>query len=217
MMKKNLQLDKHADSAREDYIRDEGDEDMFCFNKKRKIIPYIAFVEDKGPCVLTCPEHNGGTNIIFRKKTCPTFPISHTNLLIETSERVKLFNQIKMFHKTGTFNGIDTCSTTLLGNLHSKYILSENDESRSITNFPDINAHLSKLMQEKIIYEYVESAKQEFDNSFSSTIDYLKYTKGATFVNLEASIILQDEMKNRKIQVLLDHKDSQPVSITFFK
>ena len=30
-------------------------------------------------------------------------------------------------------------------------------------------------------------------------------------------MILQDEMTNRKIRVLLDYRDSQPVSITLFK
>ena len=45
-----------------------------------------------------------------------------------------------------------------------------------------------------------------------------KYTtKGATFVSLEASMILQYLTKNSKIRVLLDHREIQPVSLTSFK
>ena len=54
-------------------------------------------------------------------------------------------------------------------------------------------------------------------NPFASTIDYLKYTKGDTFVSLEASMIFQDKIINRQIRVLLDHRESQNVSINFFK
>ena len=61
-------------------------------------------------------------------------------------------------------------------------------------------------MQDNIISEYVDSDKWAFSNRFSSTIDYLKYTKGATFVSIEASIILQDKMKKREIQVLIDKR-----------
>ena len=34
------------------------------------------------------------------------------------------------------------------------------------------------------MYEYVDNEKLSFYNHFSRTIDYLKYTKGATFVSL---------------------------------
>ena len=33
----NLQWDKYVASAREDYIRDAGDKDMYCFHKNRKV------------------------------------------------------------------------------------------------------------------------------------------------------------------------------------
>ena len=87
-----------------------------------------------------------------------------------------------------------------------KYILSAEDDAILIINCPDINDHLSKLSQEKVISEYFESIKISFSNRFSITIDYLKYTKGATFVSIGESMIFQDDIKNRQIRVLLDHR-----------
>ena len=70
-------------------------------------------------------------------------------------------------------------------------------------NCPDINYYFSKLRQENIISEFVESGKQEFAASFSSNIDDSKYSKGSKFVSLKASIILQDETKTEKSELRL--------------
>ena len=49
-------------SIREDYICGEDKEDeLLLFNPDWKISPSIAFVEGKGPVILTCYDHNGGT------------------------------------------------------------------------------------------------------------------------------------------------------------
>ena len=50
MAKDNLQLDKHISSACEDYIRDEGDEDIFCFNNKWKCIVYCIRGRQRPVC-----------------------------------------------------------------------------------------------------------------------------------------------------------------------
>ena len=105
----------------------------------------------------------------------------------------------QIIHQTGTFNGIDTCSDASFVGLGFKYILSAESQVRSINNLPDINDLLIKLRQENIFSEYVDSMEQTFANHLSIKIDYLKYIKGATFVSLEASMILQDEMTNRQI------------------
>ena len=71
-----------------------------------------------------------------------------------------------------------------LANFYFESIFSAESEARSIKNCPDINDRMIKIMQENILSGYVEYRKREFINCFSSTIDYLKYTKGATFVSL---------------------------------
>ena len=65
-----------------------------------------------------------------------------------------------MFHHTGTFHGIDTFSATVFGKLNYNYILFTEAKSRSIMSCPDINSHLSKLIQDDIISEFVETDKQ---------------------------------------------------------
>jgi hypothetical protein len=96
-----------------------------------------------------------------------------------------------MFYQTGTFNGIDTCSASSYGNFDFRSKLSAESEARSISNHLDIHAHLSKLREENTISEFVESGKREFANRYSSSIDYSRYRKGATFVSHEASVVLQ--------------------------
>ena len=64
-----------------------------------------------------------------------------------------------MFHQTGTFKLIDTLSVTSFVNFDFKYIISAEAEAISVTNCPDDNDHLSKLRQEKIISECVDSGK----------------------------------------------------------
>ena len=93
-------------------------------------------------------------------------------------------------------------------------LLSES-EARLISNRPDLNTHLTKLRKEGVISEYVESGKRNFANEFASLMDFSKYAKGATYVSLESSMILQDEVSDRKIDAELDHRESQPVRFLF--
>ena len=62
----------------------------------------------------------------------------------------------QMFHQKGTFNGLDTCSAISYGNFDFTSKLTSEAEARSITNRPDINAHLSKLQNKNVISEFVE-------------------------------------------------------------
>ena len=47
--------------CREDYIRDENDDDTWLYNPEWKIHPAIAFINGI-PKVLTCEDHDGGTS-----------------------------------------------------------------------------------------------------------------------------------------------------------
>ena len=95
-----LLLDHHVISAREDYILEDDDEDVFCFNPEWKILPSFTFVEGKGPCVIAYSEHNGGTKLFmvhpcqwkhnFQKITPTDFQNSHLTTNIKSSKIVKL-------------------------------------------------------------------------------------------------------------------------------
>ena len=112
---------------------------------------------------------------------------------------------------------MDTSIATSFGKFNLNSILYAEAEARSIINFPEINAHLSKLRQENIILECFEAGKQEYTDRFSSNIDYQKYSIGATYFSLEGIIISQDEMKNKQIRYFIDHRDSQPGICKFTK
>ena len=62
-----------------------------------------------------------------------------------------------MLHQTGTLNEIDTYSVTSYSNFDFTSKLTLEAEVRSIHNCPNINGHLSKLGEGKVISEYMES------------------------------------------------------------
>ena len=226
--KSNLNLEKNVVSIREDYIREHDDEDMLLFNPEWKILPSLAFVDGKGPMILTCNEHNGGTKL-FMIHPCRwqhNLPARRPDQLCQAVIQPRIIRPMKaskystsfqMFQQTGTFNGIDTCSATSYGNFDFSSKLSAEAQARSISNRPDINAHLSRLRKEKVISEYVESGQREFADRFSSSLDYTRFTNGGTYVSLEASISLQNETACRTIKALLNHRETIPVRLTFNK
>jgi len=228
MISKN-DMNDYLISAREDYIHEEGEEDMILLNPEWKVLPSIAFVEGKGPFVLTCAEHDGGTKELYihpcrwKHNLCSKCPDQLCQAvvnprLLKPVKASKFSNTFQLFHQTGSFNGIDTCTATSFGKFDFTSHLLTEAEARSIANRPDINAHLSKLKQEGIISEFVEKGKRQFASEYSNSIDYSKYSKGATFVSLENSILLQEEMTNKCIKGTLDHRtDSPPVCLNFNK
>ena len=79
----------------------------------------IAFVEDKGPCLLTCSKQNGGKNLfVVHPCLCKhNFPSKRPDQICQAGIQPRLLKPVKasnysirfqMFHETGTFNGIYT-------------------------------------------------------------------------------------------------------------
>lgn len=224
----NLNLQKNVVSIREDYIREHDDEDMLFFNPEWKVLPSLAFVTGKGPMILTCNEHDGGTKL-FMVHPCRwkhNLPARKPDQLCQAVMQPRVLRPMKaskystsfqMFHQSGTFNGIDTCSATNYGNFDFSSKLTAEAEARSITNRPDINAHLSKLREENVISKYTELGRRDFAARFSRSIDYSRFVIGGTYVSLEASISLQNENTSRIIKALLDHRNTNPVRLSFNK
>ena len=87
--------------------------------------------------------------------------------------------------------GIDTFNAVTYGRFNFNSKLSSEYEARPIVNCPDINAHLTKLCTKNVISEYQDKGKRDFADQFSQSIDDEIYNKGATYVSLENSTILQ--------------------------
>ena len=74
---------------------------------------------------------------------------------------------------------------------------------------------MSKLREDNIISEYVESGWQVIAAKFSSDIDYTHYLRGGTYVSQEASIILQNENKSDDVEKsMYSHQDWSSASET---
>ena len=222
-------MEKKPLSIREDYIRHEGDdEDCWLFNNNWLILPSIAFIQNRGPVILTCSDHNNGSRLFMvhtcrwqhnltSKKPDQLCQAVIQPRVIKPARAKKYSMSFQMFHQTGSFNGIDTCSATSFGefNIQSKLLFEA--EARSISNRPDINALLTKLREENIISPRIEDGRRSFASSFSSSTDYSRYWKGATYVSLESSIILQNENNNKSISAWLDHENDIPATKMTFK
>ena len=48
-------------SARDDYIRFNNEYECWLLNPKWKVKPSISFLDGKGPCIMTCRDHDKGT------------------------------------------------------------------------------------------------------------------------------------------------------------
>ena len=65
--------------------------------------------------------------------------------------------------------------------------------------------------------EYIEKEKRCYAENFSQTMNYTQYNYGATFVSLEASIILQREISDEKIEAIVNHFDRKNTTSVYFK
>ena len=181
--KSDLNLNENIISAREDYIYGDDTTNLILFNPESKNLPSIAFVNGRGPLVLTCAEHDNGTKeryihtCSWQHNLSSKYPDQLCQAvvnprLLKPVKASKYSNSFQLFHQTGSFNGIDTCTATSFGKFDFRSKLSMEAEARSISNRPDSNAHLSKLRQDGIISEYVESGKRDFAHEFSSSLNY---------------------------------------------
>ena len=130
---------------------------------------------------------------------------------------VKYSTKFQMFQQMGSFNGIDTCSHRSYGNFSFWSKLSFEAGARSISNRPNINVHSRQLSSDKIMSEYIEKEKRCYAENFSQTMNYTQYNYGATFVSLEASIILQREISNEKIEAIVNYFNWENIISVYLK
>ena len=143
-------------SGRDDYLREAGDEDCCLFNSKWKILSSFALIPNSGPCILTCQEHDGGTNLFIihpcRWRNC--LPSNIPDQVCQAVIKPRMIRSIQtykwthgygMFYQGGSFNGIDTCSMTNFVKFGFDSPLLNEAEARSIVNRPEINECINQL------------------------------------------------------------------------
>lgn len=207
LTKKKQQKEKMVLSAREDFLVYDEEIEKWLMNPDWKVMPSISLVEGKGPCVLTCREHDGGTNkfMIHQCKWKHNLPARRSDQLAQVVINPRQLKPIKaskyshafqMYQQTGSFNGIDTCTNTTYGKFDKCSLLEKEAEARSLYNRHDVNSHLSRLVEEDVVSDIVAQSKRQYAYEYGKKEDFRKYNYGATYVPLEAAIILQREMNN---------------------
>lgn len=197
----------HVESTRDDFLRPNDDYDKWLLNEKWMILPSISFINNV-PYVLTCDDHDKGSNMhMIHPPRVPlhNLPSKYSDQLCHCCIRSRTIKPMKSSHfstgyqmheQRGCFNGVDTCNLTSYRNFDFRSKLLRDNEARSITNRPDINALLSSMVEEKSISQVLANDKRSFASSVLENLDYDQYTDGATYVPLEYTIIMKRDLLN---------------------
>jgi predicted GIY-YIG superfamily endonuclease len=197
--------------TRDDYVRDEGDDDIWLLNPKWKIRPSIAFLNNT-PRILTCEDHNGGS-VDIMIHTCrwkhhlPCEQSDQIAQIVVQSRTVKrakasaYSSEWQMFEQRGCFGGLDTCNHVEFGRFDRPSYLRHEIENRAILNRHDVNTHLDSLTKHQIISTpMVENMRASAYDSATNT-QFQKYYKGGTYVPLDVALLLQCESTDRVIKI----------------
>ena len=134
------------------------DYDVLLLNPSWKVLPSIDFISGKGPCVLTCREHDGGckkiyihpprqpNHIIPSEKGDHLCHVVIKPRLIRPMVASKYSDIFQMHGQRGSFQGVDTCSATTFRDFSYCSFLLNESESRSIKYRADINSLLDNLI-----------------------------------------------------------------------
>ena len=217
-------------SARDDYVRDSlSDYNDLLLNPSWKVLPSLAFVEGKGPEVMTCRNHNSGTNKKYIHPPNQPFHILPSekgdqlchavvkSRFIKPMRASKYSNIYQMQHQTGNFQGIDTCDIVNFGDFSYCSALLDESESRSLMKRPDINSLLDNFEQDGYMTSSTVNGLREraLKNCPSDRI-LQKCLHGATYVELEDAMIIQREIgSDNTIKITLDGNNNEtPTVIT---
>ena len=124
---------------------------------------------------------------------------------IKPMKASKCSNTYQMHEQRGSFQGIDTCNVTSIGNFaHNSHLL-RRSELLSIANRPDIVSLLSDLRkQKKISKVFEESLIQLAKTKQLSREKLASYLNGSTFVSLDDAMKMQElltDSDNRRIRI----------------
>jgi predicted GIY-YIG superfamily endonuclease len=204
--------------ARDDYVREENDDDEWLLNPEWKIRPSIAFMNGV-PRVLTCEDHDNGSNDIMIhpcrwKHSLPSDQSDQIAQVVVQSRTIRrgkasaYSTEWQMFEQRGTFGGLDTCNHVEFGKFEKCSQLRNEGENRAIFNRHDINTHLDTLCKHKIISsEMVENMRNSAQH-YALHFDYEKYYKGATYVPFHSAITFQEDNRDRTISITYDNQDN---------
>lgn len=118
----------------------------------------------------------------------------------------KYSNCFQMMEQRGNFNGIDTCNVTQYRNFKLLSVLLEENECRSISGRPDINALLDQFIHEKHISPELAKNYRELARMKSHDFDSDRLSYGSTYV--PAKIAIQMQQEKQMVKIMLDANDN---------
>ena len=197
------------------------DYDMFLLNPSWKVLPSIAFIEGKGPTVLTCREHDGGSKKAYihpPRQPHHVIPSQKGDQLCHCVVKPRLIKPMmassycityQMHGQRGSFQGIDTINVTNFRDFSFCSRLLDESESRSIKYHPDINFLLGDLEEKGLLSsEQVASMRKRAMEACPSDEIMKKCLSGGTYVTLEYSLVLQHEVgQDKSIKVTGDQNE----------
>ena len=193
-------------TARDDYVRSDVTEyNSWLLNPMWKVMPTVVIDNKLGPISLTCNDHDKGeTKYMLHPCRQPihNIPALRPDQLAPCVNRPRTVKPIKksmfsttyqMHEQKGSFNGIDTCSVTLFGKFDFQSSLSAVNDARSLSQRPDIHAHLQTLVNEKVISDYVKRGREKDAICRSQNIDYEPYFSASTYTPLHVAMAMLKE------------------------
>lgn len=225
----DIKLIDNVIPAREDYIREESYE-CWLFNPQWLVMPSIAFVKNKGPLILTCRDHNKGSNL-FMIHPCrqplhilppkDSDQLAHAVIqsrLIKPLKSSAFSNQFQMHEQRGTFNGLDSFGLTNWRKFNLTSKLLAEAEARSLANRPDTNSLLTQLVNEHVIGESIANSRRIEAIDMTRNIDFYPFHRSATYVPLDIAMSFQRDTMEKEIEAVLDDReDDEPDVIRKFK
>ena len=201
---------KFLTSSRDDYVRDIGNEeyDSLLFNPEWKVLPSLAFIDGKGPCVLTCRKHDGGCKHHYihppRQPGGHILPSKDNDQLCHAVLRPRTIKQVKakkystsfqIHSQIGSFKGIDTCDVRSFGRFDCLSVLLQQSEARSIIGRSDINCLLDKLKDNNVLDEHVvKSLREDAALTYPDKAVLDSFAHGSTYIPIEDAIGMQKQL-----------------------
>ena len=212
--------------SRDDYLRDDSDNDCWMMNPLFQVNPTIACI-DGTMKVLTCKDHHCGNNHImihpcrWKHQLCSDQPDQIAQVVTQSrivrKGKASLYTtEWQMMQQHGFFGGLDTCNHVEFGNFQKRSIIRYENESKAVANRLDINIHLDTLCNEKIISSETVKSIRDKATQFKNETDIKPYTYGATFVPYKVAIALQECTRDRIISLrVLDHNNQNGIIVKF--
>ncbi len=147
--------------------------DEFLLNPSWKVLPSIAFIEGKGPHILTCRNHDGGCKKSYihpPRQPNHILPSRQGDQLCHAVIKPRLIHPMRastysniyqMHEQRGSFQGVDTCDVTNYGDFSFCSVLLDESELRTIKHRPDINALLDSLEKDGFLSEVTVNGLRE--------------------------------------------------------